>query len=219
MTSQIPENQTGIIIANAIPKDYYRAQGTGQSQHQIHAGSFHDAMRKARVERGNLLFYSSILPSIAREIPLEEGIKQVPHGSELRAIHAAAHVDREQGETRGTAAIIYGFLYEKKRKNQKHSGGLVCEYNGPLTQKEAIQNLKACIKDLYTQPDPEGNCLSDKYTLRLEPELAQTVEPEKRYGTAFVALAFVNFFIPIIEQNIFPADLEAILANTNSRGF
>lgn len=214
--TKVPDGCKGFVVGNTIPMEYYRTTGTGESPHQIHAGSYHAAMRKARVELGNIIVYTSILPKIAQEIPIDEGVKRVPHGSELKAIQAAAHIDmqdpevQKRGYTRATAAVAYGFLHLKKRR--MHEGGLVCEYNGHGTVDEAIDNLKKCLKDLHEKPNAVGFKLSDKYELRIAEPLSATIEPKERFGTAFAGLAFVSFLIPLLDQNVFNKDLEAIVA-------
>ncbi len=218
----VPKGYKGFVVGNTIPMEYYRTTGTGESPHQIHAGSYHDAMRKARVELGNLVVYTSILPKIANEIPIEEGVQRVPHGSELKVIQAAAHIDlldpevQKQGHKSATAAVVYGFLHPKGRRRASHEGGLVCEYNGYGTADEAVDNLKKCLKDLHEKPNAVGFKLSEKYELRIADPLSATVEPKERYGTAFAGLAFVSFLIPLLGQNVFNTDLEAIVALSSS---
>jgi arginine decarboxylase len=191
-----------IVIANPIPYEFYRTTGTGQSPYQQHAGSYHDAMRNARVELGNIIAYTSILPSIAKEIPIQQGAARLRHGSELKVIQAAAHVDLEKGEKSATAAILYGWLIPKNKRNAKHAGGLVCEYNGAGSEKEAIENLRACLNDLYQKPNPDGYSFSKEYKLKVDEPLVARIEPTVRYGTALAALAFVSFVVPVINHNV-----------------
>ena len=187
-----------LIIKCPLPKDYFETTGIGESDHQIHAGSYHLAMQQARIERANLIAYTSILPSTARRISITDGVKQIQHGSEMKIIQAAAHVDKKTGDKRATAAIMYGLLYKKGSK--KHEGGLVCEYSGNGTVEDARQNLTSCLDGLYTNPDPDGKSFSDEYELKDVRFLSSTVEPKKRFGTALCALAFVNYIIPVIAQ-------------------
>ena len=187
-----------LIIKCPLPKDFFETTGIGESDHQIHAGSYHLAMQQARIERANLIAYTSILPATARRITIQEGVKQIQHGSEMKIIQAAAHVDKNTGDKRATAAIMYGLLY--KKGSTKHEGGLVCEYNGNGTVQEAKENLTNCLDGLYSNPDPDGKSFADEYELKEVRFLSSTVEPKKRFGTALVALAFVNYIIPIIAQ-------------------
>jgi arginine decarboxylase len=191
-----------LIIKCPLPKDFFETTGIGESDHQIHAGSYHLAMQQARIERANLIAYTSILPSTARRISVAEGVKQIQHGSEMKIIQAAAHVDKKTGDKRATAAIMYGLLYKKGSK--KHEGGLVCEYNGNGTVQEAEENLTNCLDGLYRNPDPDGKSFADEYELKDVRFLSATVEPQKRFGTALCALAFVNYIIPVVSHEMEP---------------
>jgi len=199
-----------------MPKDFFETTGTGESDHQIHAGSYHFAMQQARIERANLMAYSSILPKCANRISIKEGIKQIEHGAEMKIIQAAAHVDTTTGEKCATAGIMYGLLY--KKGSRIHEGGLVCEYNGNETVEDARENLTACLDGLYRSKNPDGKSFSDEYELKDIRFLSATVEPKKRFGTALVALAFVNYIVPVLEQNVFQKHHEAFLLAQNALG-
>lgn len=206
---EVPGGYRGFVEGCKIPYEFFKSTGTGQSKDQIHAGSFHDAMREAGVEITNIIGYTSILPAIAREIPLEEGIDRLIHGAELKTIKAEAHVDRELGQKRATTAILYGWLYPKNKKAAKHEGGLVCEYNGQGTVEEALENVSNCIKVLFTAKNRRGVAFSENYELRKAPPLTATIEPKLQFGTAFCVIGFVSYVVPILGQNIFPTDAEA----------
>ncbi|VVB81815.1 Pyruvoyl-dependent arginine decarboxylase [uncultured archaeon] len=209
MTIEIPSGRKGIIMGCPIPYEFFRTTGVGENEYQIHAGSYHEAMRSAGIELGNLIPYTSILPEISREIPLEVGIRRIEHGAEVKVIQAAAHVDREKGEDRATAAILYCRLIPKNSKDHRRAKGLVCEYNGNGTKEEALENLEHCLEGLYTGPNRDGFAFSEKYDMKRTEPLIATIRPEKRFGTALAALAFVSYFIPVLEQNVFPTDAEA----------
>jgi len=198
VTVKVPKGYKGTVTECPIPYEYFISTGTGESGDQNHAGSYHKAMRMAGVELGNLVPYTSILPPIAKEIPIEEGIKRIRHGAQVGVIQAAAHIDREKGQKRATSAILYGFLYPKGQKGGKHAGGLVCEYNGEGTPEEAIKNVNSCLDELYTGKNREGFAFSDKYDLVKQKPLVATIEPKQRYGTAFCVLAFVSYVVPAL---------------------
>ena len=169
---------------NRIPKDFFVAKGRGESDITIHAGSYHLALRQAKIEMCNILTYSSILPKIAREIRRP---KNLVHGSVMETINAVAHCEMGQS---ATAGIIWGWLYDKKT-GEKY-GGLVCEYNGGLFETEKVAvHLREMLNELYT------NGYDDKFSLRDIKIVQQTVRPKKRFGTAIVSLCFVNYEFPI----------------------
>ncbi|MBW3002215.1 pyruvoyl-dependent arginine decarboxylase [Candidatus Woesearchaeota archaeon] len=176
------------LVGNIVPKDFFITSGIGQSDITIHAGSFHLALKDARIERCNILTYSSILPGTANKI--EFNPENLTHGAELKTIMACADV--KNGE-RATAAVIFGWLYNKKT-GEKY-GGLVCEYNGSKTEEEAKDELKASLKEIY------GAGYSDNFELKDVEIHSRSFVPEKKFGTALVALCFVNFEQPVLNKN------------------
>jgi arginine decarboxylase len=169
-----------------IPKDYFKTTGAGESDIQIHAGSFHLALKEAGIEHLNVMTYSSIMPGIAREIKKP---KNMTHGAVMETILATANCEKGK---RATAGIIYGWLFNK-RTGERY-GGLVCEYNGDLTEKEAGKSLRASLEELYV------NGFSEEYELR-EEDISLTTKsivPKKRFGTALVAICFVNHEVPVL---------------------
>jgi len=171
-------------IGMRIPKDYFIAKGVGECDITVHAGSFHQALRDAGIERYNIITYSSIMPAIAREVPRP---KELIHGAVMETIMACANVERG---VRATAGIIYGWLYSRKTK-QKY-GGLVCEYNGSLSEAEASEQMRASLQALYT------NGFESEFELRGERVITKSFIPKKKYGTALVAICFTNYVYPVL---------------------
>lgn len=187
--NNIARNSTAtskFIVGNRIPKDFFITQGKGESDITIHAGSYHLALRNAGIEKCNIITYSSILPKIATEVKRP---KQLVHGSVMETIMAVANCRRGK---RGTAGIIFGWLYDKKTKT-KH-GGLVCEYNGSLPIKQAEAQLRHSLNELYT------NGYSKSFDLKDITLHSTSIVPYKKYGTAVVALCFLNYEIPLLDK-------------------
>jgi len=180
---ELVNGQQGLVIGNRIPRDFYTVKGTGESDITIHAGSYHLALKKAGIERANIMTYSSIMPAIAREI---DKPYQMQHGEVMEVIMAAAHGNKGENVTAG---IIYGWLYDKY--NNKY-GGLVCEHNGNYTVPEIKSLLNQSLNELYF------NGFSDEYDIRDITIHTESFVPEKKHGTALVAICFTNFFIPIL---------------------
>lgn len=174
----------GLVIGNRIPKDYFVTKGKGESNITFHAGSYHLALQQAGIERMNIMTYSSILPAVAKEVRKPTNMT---HGAVMETIMAVAN--GFEGE-RITAGIIYGMLYDKQTGNKY--GGLVCEHNGNYTVDEIENKLNASIMELYI------NGFKDKYFLRQKRTIVETFIPEKKFGTALVALCFTNYIYPII---------------------
>lgn len=176
-----------VLVGNRIPKDYFVTKGIGESDITVHAGSYHLALKDAGIEMCNIMCYSSILPAIATEIPKPE---KLTHGSVMETIMAAAN--SEKG-VRATAGIIHGILYHKIT-GEKY-GGLVCEYNGHLSEEQSTEQLQASLKELYY------NGYSEDYDLKNIKLVSESLIPRKKYGTALVALCFTNYLVPIVPNN------------------
>lgn len=174
-----------LIVGNRIPKDFFITSGVGQSNITIHAGSFHLALKDADIEKYNIVTYSSILSAIATEI---EKPKEMIHGSVMETIMACAHAKQDQ---LATAGIIFGWLYD--RTAGKRYGGLVCEYNGHDSEENAIKNLEASLNELYI------NGFSENFEMRDVKVVIRSFKPNKKFGTAIVALCFTNYIYPIVE--------------------
>ena len=174
-----------IVTGNRVPKDFFITSGVGQSDITVHAGSYHLALREAGIERCNIICYSSILPAIANKVDMDP--ESLTHGAVMETIMACANAGK--GE-RATAAIIFGWLYN--RASGEKYGGIVCEYNGSKTEEEAVEELKASILELYE------NGYSNDFDLRDIEIHSRSFVPEKKHGTALVALCFVNYEHPII---------------------
>lgn len=172
-----------ITIGMRIPKEYFITKGKGESDITIHAGSYHLALKDAGIEMCNIMTYSSIMPGISKEI-----IKpKITHGAVMETIMAVANGKKGQ---KATAGIIYGWLYDKK--TGKKFGGLVCEHNGNYDEKEVEKRLRASLNELYT------NGYSEKYYLKNIKIVKNSINIKKKYGTALVAICFVNYEIPLI---------------------
>jgi len=171
-----------VLIGQRVPRDFFITTGSGQSDITVHAGSYHLALKDAGIEMCNIMTYSSILPSVAREIPYQDSV----HGSVMESICAVATCGA--GE-RATASIIFGWLYDKE-SGEKY-GGLVCEYNGAKSVEDAEAELRESLNELYT------NGFDDRFEMREIVVNSKSVEPSKKFGTALVAICFVNYEVPV----------------------
>lgn len=175
-----------IQTANRIPKDFFVTSGIGESDITVHAGSYHLALKDAGIEPFNIMVYSSTLPAIANKI---EKPKNLIHGCVMETIMACANSKKGK---RATAGMIMGWLHDKA--TGKKAGGFVCEYNGSLPEQKAIHQLRSSLNELYT------NGYQDKYDLKNIELLTKSFVPNKKYGTAIVALCFTSHIFPILNK-------------------
>lgn len=175
----------GLLIGNRIPREYFITRGTGESDITIHAGSYHLALKKAGIEKANIMTYSSILPAIAREIPKPDSYV---HGEVMETIMAVAHGDSGKEITAG---IIFGWLYHQET-GEKY-GGLVCEHNGNYSELKIKELLKSSLQELYENGFQE-------FELRDIELMVESFTPRKKHGTALVALCFTSYIFPVLEE-------------------
>jgi arginine decarboxylase len=189
-----------ILVGNRIPKQFFITQGTGESNLAIHAGSYHLALRQAGIERCNIMEYSSILPKIAEEVKKDpKTIDSLVHGAVMDTIMANATAEKGQ---RATAGIIFGWLNDKK--TGERYGGLVCEYKGHDEVKTIKELLSENLAELYS------NGYSEEFRLEQGRLITKSFIPKKKYGTALVALCFLNYELPVLK------DSEGALQGTNA---
>lgn len=174
-----------ILVGNRIPKDFFVATGTGESDLTVHAGSYHLALKNAGIEMCNIMTYSSILPSIATLI---EKPNNLTHGSVMESILSVCNVENGQ---RGTSGLVYGWINERETKKQY--GGLVCEIAGDYSPEELKQKLRLSLDELYF------NGYSERFEFKSVNFLIESIIPKKKYGTALVGLCFVNYIYPVVK--------------------
>jgi arginine decarboxylase len=182
----VETKESTIVIGNRIPRDFFVTKGKGESDITVHAGSYHLALKEAGIEMCNIITYSSILPAQARQVQYPD---YLAHGSVMETILAQA--DAKKGE-QATAGIIYGWLED--RETFDRFGGLVCEYHGNLGPKEVATQLRQSLSELYENGFEKG------FELQPMHPIIETITPQKQYGTAVVALCFLNYIIPMIKE-------------------
>lgn len=180
----IPVQQTGFYTGNRIPVNYFETTGTGESDIAVHAGSYHLALKAAKIEMCNVITYSSILPGMAIKVDKPGPLQ---HGSVLESIMSVCNAGK--GEL-ATAGIIYSWLYD--RQDGSRYGGLVCEHEGSYDLRELERRLKGSLEELYQ------NGFAMDYYLGDQTILSESFIPRKTYGTALTALCFTSFYHPII---------------------
>jgi len=74
----------------------------------------------------------------------------------------------------------------------KKYGGLVCEYNGDFTEEETKKSLGMSLNELYI------NGFDEEFELRDIEVYTKSMVPKKKFGTALVALCFVNYVYPVL---------------------
>lgn len=171
-------------IGNLIPHTYFITKGSGDSDLEKHAGSYHMALYDAGISDFNIMTYSSVLPATAHLATMDE-IDLPPFGSELKCIMAVSHGYQDEFISAG---VVYAWMYKDEDFDEK-AGGLVCEVSGRYRIEELESRLSRVIHDLYQKT-------YSQYFLGELTFITEGITIDRRYGTALAALCFVDFIQP-----------------------
>ena len=162
-------------VGNLIPNTFFITKGSGESDLEKHAGSYHMALYDAGISDFNIMTYSSVIPATAHLATMDE-LDLPPFGSEMKTIMAVSHGYQDEFVSAG---VVYAWMYKDENFDEK-VGGLV-------------SRLIRVINDLHQKT-------YGKYYLGELNFITEGITIEKRYGTALAALCFVDFLQPEIEE-------------------
>ena len=60
------------LYGNLIPNTFFTTKGSGESDLELHAGSYHMALYDAGIADYNIMTYSSVLPATAHLASMDE---------------------------------------------------------------------------------------------------------------------------------------------------
>jgi arginine decarboxylase len=133
-----------LILGNRVPYEYFITSGAGQSNVgseglPYETGSYDEALTKAGIENANIIEYTSVIPTEAKQISKEEGLKRIQWGEVLECIKAQANGEKGKFIS---SAVMTTDVYDPKGK---FLGGFACEYSGSGTREEAEKSLESSI--------------------------------------------------------------------------
>jgi arginine decarboxylase len=133
-----------IILGNRVPYEYFITSGSGQSNVgseglPYETGSYDQALTEAGIEDANIIEYTSVIPTGAKQISKEEGLKRIQWGEVLECIKAQANGAKGKFIS---SAVMTTDVYDP---NGKFLGGFACEYSGSGTKEEAEKSLEGSI--------------------------------------------------------------------------
>ena len=174
-------------VGNLIPHTFFVTKGSGESDLELHAGSYHMALHDAGISDFNIMVYSSVLPATAHIASMDE-IDLPPFGSEMKTILAVSHGQQDEFVSAG---VVYAWMYADENFDKK-VGGLVCEVSGRYRIEELEARLIRVINDLHQKT-------YSQYYLGELNFVTEGITIEKRYGTALAGLCFIDFQLPEVE--------------------
>ncbi|XXT14586.1 pyruvoyl-dependent arginine decarboxylase [Sorangium sp. So ce429] len=197
-----------LVLGSRIPKAYIVTSGFGQTdegsgEDPHETGSFDEALVAARLEKVNLVKYSSVIPPEAEEVSLEAAAEEFHHGAVMDAI--VASTSGEKGDVL-VAALgrmnvhdhegrpIGGFAVEFMNS---HPGGTTL-----AAEAEAEEAIDRAMEGVF-QRRYRGK--GYRYE-RLPPTIISGVV-EKKYGTALAVIGWVSYIHPVLgETAVEPAE-------------
>lgn len=195
-----------IILGNRVPYEYFITSGSGGSDAgskglPYETGSYDQALTKAGIENANIIEYTSVIPTGAKEISKEEGLKRIQWGEVLECIKAQAN--GAKGEFI-SSAVMTTSVFDPKGK---YLGGFACEYSGDGTREQAEKSLKSSIDGIierrnFGKTEGGAKLYKDNVTdkgYKYHPGkvfVYEGLDVKDDHGTVLTAICFVSYRFP-----------------------
>ena len=197
-----------IILGNRVPYEYFITTGKGESAAgseglPYETGSYDAALNDAGIQNTNVIEYTSVMPTEAKEISKEEGLKRIQWGEVMECIKAQSNGKKG---SKVSAAVMITTITDPKGK---YLGGFACEYSGSGIRKAAevslLQSIAGMIKRRgYGSIKGELQIYKDNKT-----ETGFIIHPGKifvyehmdvveEHGTVFAVICFVSYKFPTL---------------------
>ena len=195
-----------MLFGNRIPYEYFATSGKGESEAgseglKYETGSYDAALADAGIQNCNVIEYTSVIPTGAKLITKEEGLKRIRWGEVMECIKAQANGDRGKFIS---AAVMTTDVYDP---NNKYLGGFALEYSGSGTKQDAIDSLSTSLKGLiarrgYGDIENKVEIFKKNKTSKgfiLHPGkifVYDSLKVTKEHGSVFSALCWVSHKFP-----------------------
>mgnify|MGYP001219926049 FL=1 len=199
---------SGAIFGNRIPQYYFVTSGSGDTDigpgdDPWETGSYDLALMEAGIENFNVVPYTSVLPPESVEIPIDEAQKFFHHGAVIEVIMAS--VNGEKGDLLCTGV---GRIQVRRISDGEHIGGFAAEYEKRYNSTEKISVDEAREEaEKMLNVSLMGECdrryKSDEYEFFDESFKVNCFEVENHYGTSLVALCWVSYIYPQLDDEDF----------------
>ena len=200
-----------LILGNRVPYEYFITSGSGESDAgskglPYETGSYDEALTKAGIQNANIVEYTSVIPTGAKEITREEGLKTIQWGQVLECIKAQSN--GAQGEFISAAVMTTDVI----DPNGKYLGGFACEYSGSEDREGAEKSLESSIAGIierrnFGKVTSDAKLYKDNVTdkgYKFHPGKLFVYEGFKikeHHGTALAAICFVSYKFPVINKS------------------
>ena len=199
------------ILGNRIPYEYFLTKGKGESSAgskglPYETGSYDAALNDAGIENTNVIEYTSVIPTEAKEISREEGLKRLNWGEVLECIKAQANGKKG---SKISAAVMTTTIIDPKGK---YIGGFACEYSGSGSRKESEDSLAESISGMIKRRG-YGNIVGgtimykDNITdtgYKIHPGkvfVYESLDVKDEHGSVLTAICFVSHRYPNLKMS------------------
>lgn len=195
-----------LILGNRVPYEYFITSGSGQSNVgskglPYETGSYDEALTKAGIENANIIEYTSVIPTGAKEISREEGLKRIQWGEVLECIKAQSNGGKGKFIS---SAVMTTNVYDP---NGKFLGGFACEYSGEGSKEEAEKSLEDSIDGIierrnFGKTNGGAKMYKDNVTdkgYKYHPGKIfayEGLDVKDHHGTVLTAICFVSYKFP-----------------------
>ena len=195
-----------IILGNRVPYEYFITTGKGESAAgseglPYETGSYDAALNDAGIQNTNVIEYTSVMPTEAKEISKEEGLKRIQWGEVMECIKAQSNGKKG---SKVSAAVMTTTITDPKGK---YLGGFACEYSGSGTRKAAEDSLLESIYGMikrrgYGNIKGELQIYKDNKTdtgFIIHPGkifVYEHMDVVEEHGTVFAVICFVSYKFP-----------------------
>jgi arginine decarboxylase len=199
------------IFGNRVPYEYFITKGKGESDAgskflPYETGSYDAALNNAGIENCNIVEYTSVMPTQAKELTKSEGLKRLQWGEVLECIKAQANGKKG---SQLSAAVIVTTVHDP---NGKYLGGFACEYSGSENKKNVELSLEKSIDGMierrgYGTVKDGMKMYKDNITnmgYKIHPGKIfeyESLKVNKTHGSILVAICFVSYKFPVLNKN------------------
>tara|TARA_Y100000591_G_scaffold112622_2_gene96136 strand:+ start:2665 stop:3306 length:642 start_codon:yes stop_codon:yes gene_type:complete len=195
-----------MIFGNRVPYEYFATSGKGESDAgseglKFETGSYDAALSDAGIENVNVISYTSVIPTVAKKIYKEEGLKRIRWGEVMECIKAQAN--GKKGKFISAAVITIDVFNSSK----KYLGGFALEYSGSGNREDALKSLGKSLKGLierrkYGEIKGEIEFFKDNITsngMIIHPGkifVYDSMKVKEEHGTVIASLCWVSYKFP-----------------------
>jgi len=199
-----------LTLGNRVPYEYFITKGKGESDAGSKGlpyitGSYDAALNMAGIQNTNVIEYTSVMPTISKEISREEGLKRIRWGEVLETIKAQANGDKG---SKISAAVVTTSVTDP---NGKYLGGFACEYSGSGSRTESEKSLLESIVGMIKRRG-YGNMIHPELYKDNTTDKGYVIHPgkifvydslnvTKAHGSVLTAICFVSYKFPVLKKS------------------